>query len=180
MKSWFSRTAGAVVLGALELAAVGCGTAATRPPETLHDVAGCTMVLGIDVNDPAPPAFRCETVEANPACLSRDGQYRAHYVEQPGGTCGGIADTTATTAVLPGAGKPGACTGEPVRPDACSGYADVACDSPAGGTVRFRSLSTWSADGARGRTALSIARDADAPCESVYAVTFTRMEGNGP
>ncbi len=107
-----------------------------------------------------------------PSCAARTGNYLAHFVERPGGSCGQITD-----AVAPAGEHPAGCQGtDQPSADNCSIDVNQTCPLQDGGTLEETGTSHWSVDGSKGTAVITITRKpaAGASCTSTYDVTFTK------
>jgi hypothetical protein len=105
---------------------------------------------------------------AGAACVSRSGNYVAHFVERPGGTCGAVADS-----VVPADTVPAGCQGSRTpSADNCSIDINQTC-TVSGQTFKQTGTSHWTQDGSTGSAVITLSR-ATPSCTSTYDVTFTK------
>lgn len=127
------------------------------------------LVVGLSVG--------CSANNTGP-CAAHVGNYQAHFVERPYGTCGPISDSVADL----GSTLPSGCTGHRTRSaDNCRTDVDVTCPfegQPTGTTLRGVGTTHWSTDGTMG-SAVVAATVTDPSgltvCTSTYDVTYTAL-----
>jgi|SRR5579883_2268054 len=102
-------------------------------------------------------------------CTARSGNYVAHFVERPNGTCGSIPDAVVADAA------PAGCQGTRTpSADNCSLDIDLTCTTSAA-TTHETGTSHWAPDGLTGNATMTITTQAGGhTCTSTYDVTFTR------
>jgi hypothetical protein len=115
-----------------------------------------------------------------PMCTARGGSYMAHFVEQPGGTCGPMADQQfGIDPNLPDVAA--SCTGEAAYTrDHCDESFDLTCPTASGhGTLQSVGTTSWSASGSSGDATMRYVYRTDAgdvSCQSTYAITYVRAQ----
>lgn len=112
------------------------------------------------------------TVNEASKCASRSGNYLAHFVEHPGGTCGPITDSIAAAGEHP----PGCQGKDTPSADNCSVTVNQTCPAPGGGTFDETGTSHWSEDGSKGTAVFTVTSKptTGAGCTSTYDVTFSK------